>query len=96
MDLAFDEGIARLPGTPGVERARSRDSGCIRVSAERLHEPIPVILRLVVGREAAVVRVDVRVTSSPVDLIVNGFTWATQSTASSNMLSRHPHIRMTK
>ena len=72
VDLPFDEWIARLARASGVQGARRRDRRSVGVAAERLHVPIPVILRLVVGGKAAVVRMDVGVAPSAVYLVVDG------------------------
>ena len=91
VDLAFDEWIARLPRASGVQGARRCDRGSVGVAAERLHVAIPVILKLVVGGEAAVVRVDVRVAPSTVHLVVDGLARAAQSATTSDMLRADPH-----
>ena len=59
------------------------------VSAKRVYVSISIVLVAVVGGEAALVAVDVRVTTRAIDVIVDSLARAALATPSSNVLGAH-------
>lgn len=59
------------------------------VAAKRVHISISIVLVRVVRGEAALVAVDVGVTTRAIDVIVDGLAWATLATSSRDVLGAH-------
>ena len=63
-----------------------------RVSAQRGHVGIPIVHVGVVRHEAALIAVDVRVSASAIDMVVDSFARAALAASSRNMLRAHRRI----